>query len=119
MGASIISRETLIKIPKPDFIVLYNGNTPFPDEATMRLSDSYKEPPEGLAELGGFLELTVRVLNINMGRNEALVKKCDELYGYTLLIGKIKANTKNGLKLADAIKRRYTTALKRVFYQSF
>jgi len=35
----------LVKLPKPDFLVLYNGADAFPDEKTMRLSDAYDHVP--------------------------------------------------------------------------
>jgi hypothetical protein len=34
-----IYRDSLIKIPKPDFIVLYNGDDEYPDKSEMKLSD--------------------------------------------------------------------------------
>jgi hypothetical protein len=61
-----------VKIPKPVFIVLYNGTEDFPDENILRLSDAF----ENVESLGGnALELTVRVLNIGKGKNEQIVKR--------------------------------------------
>jgi hypothetical protein len=98
-----IYRSTLLKIPKPDFIVLYNGLDEFPDEITLRLSDAYMKIPETLAGFGGSLELEVRVLNINEGRNEAIVKKSEELYGYVRFIGKAREYLKAGLDSTTAL----------------
>ena len=32
----------LIRIPRPEFFVLYNGKEPFPDEQTFKLSDAFE-----------------------------------------------------------------------------
>ncbi|MDR0852799.1 MAG: Rpn family recombination-promoting nuclease/putative transposase, partial [Clostridiales Family XIII bacterium] len=55
----------LHKIPRPEFIVLYNGTTPIDDKETLRLSDAFEE-----GEAKGQLELTVTMYNINPGHNE-------------------------------------------------
>jgi hypothetical protein len=33
----------LLKLPKPVFIVLYNGEVKYPEQATLKLSDAFKE----------------------------------------------------------------------------
>jgi hypothetical protein len=100
-----IYKKKLIKLPKPDFIVLYNGVEPFEDEKTLRLSDAFMEAPGELAEagLGGSLELTVRVVNINEGRNEDIVRKCETLNGYVIFIGKIRSYLKADMNLTEAV----------------
>jgi hypothetical protein len=50
-----IYRRKLIKIPRPEFIVLYNGDAEYPDMGRLRLSDAFVE-----ADVPGMLELTVR-----------------------------------------------------------
>lgn len=84
--------EKLLTIPRPEFIVLYNGTEEFPDEKILCLSDAFaKIPPKYAPEgLGGTLELTVRVLNINEGRNQAIVQKCEALKGYAKLIALVR-----------------------------
>jgi len=81
-----------IKIPQPEFIVLYNGIAPFPDEKIYRLSKSF-EKLKGLG-LGGkkirSLELIVRMININKGRNKAIVKRCKELFEYSSFVDKTR-----------------------------
>ena len=51
----------------------------------------------------GSLELEVRIVNINEGRNESIVKKSDELYGYVRFVGKVREYQKAGLDLTTAI----------------
>ena len=99
-----VYKNKLLKIPRPDFIVLYNGTDPFPDEKVLKLSDAFMDHPQGAqaAGLEGSLELKVRVLNINEGRNEAIVNRCETLSGYVKFIGKVRFNLKAGLDLTDA-----------------
>jgi hypothetical protein len=39
-----IYREKRIPLPFPEFIVLYNGTAPYPDEHILRLSDAFLDP---------------------------------------------------------------------------
>ena len=54
-------------IPQPEFIVLYNGSAPYPEEAVIKLSESF----ENIESLGlpvkthPALELIAKIININ------------------------------------------------------
>jgi hypothetical protein len=73
----------MITIPKPEFIVLYNGDDECPDKQVQKLSDMFSEPlPESLANL----ELVVTVYNINKGRNEEFANRSEKLKGYEFFI---------------------------------
>ena len=88
-----------VKIPVPQFIVLYNGNEAFPKYAEQKLSDSYmieQENPQ--------LELKVKIYNINYEVNAEIVQKSKSLNEYSRFIGKIKENLANGMTLEEAIK---------------
>ncbi|MDR1839579.1 MAG: Rpn family recombination-promoting nuclease/putative transposase [Treponema sp.] len=91
-GRSIYS-EKLLKIPRPEFFVLYNGVDPFPDEKVYKLSDAFEELKSlGLSEKESpALELTVRVININEGRNKAIVDRCKKLSEYSAFVAKTRA----------------------------
>jgi len=96
-----------LKIPQPQFFVLYNGVDPYPDEKYINLSDSF----EKLENLGLFqkdtpvLELTVRVININEGRNEALAARCKKLAEYSAFIAKVRFFMKELGSLKKALKK--------------
>ena len=105
IDSDAVYRSRLMKIPKPDFIVLYNGTDPFPDERTLRLSDAYTAMGGSPPGLGGSLDLEVRVVNINEGRNGAIVGKCETLHGYVLFVGKVRANRKAGMDLSRAVTK--------------
>ena len=67
----------LEKIPRPEFIVLYNGAAPFPDHKELRLSSAFKDAGDLKLEKDAEppLELVVQVYNINQGHNEEILKK--------------------------------------------
>lgn len=88
----------LIKIPTPEFIVLYNGLSPMPDEQTLTLSSAFEEIPHNNS-----LELTVRVLNINSGHNQALMQKSKSIADYSIFIEAVRQAQADGLTLANAI----------------
>ena len=77
--------ESLVRIPTPEIIVLYNGKKSFPGEQIMRLSDAFIATDESQNKFGS-LELTVRVVNINPGFNDELLQKSEALNGYTALV---------------------------------
>ena len=81
-----------LPVPWPEFFVLYNGVNPYPDEQVIKLSDSfYKIESIGLQEkISPELELTVKVLNINEGKNEAIAGKCRKLAEYSAFISKVR-----------------------------
>jgi hypothetical protein len=90
-GRNIYSGKKLT-IPRPHFIVLYNGPRPFPDEAILRLSDSFEASPlPGQSEtLPPELELTLKVYNINAGHNEAMIRRSAVLKGYSVFVAKVR-----------------------------
>jgi hypothetical protein len=82
-------REALIKIPRPEFIVLYNGPKEAPDRWEQRLSDAFMEHTEGEKTC---LDLSVTVYNINKGRNEALLQRSEHLAGYAEFVARVREN---------------------------
>jgi len=99
-----VYRDRLLKIPTPEFIVLYNGEKKFPDERIYRLSDAYKTSDESVEKFGS-MELTVRVVNINPNGNAELLGKSSTLAGYSEFIEQIRRNKNSGMELLEAIKQ--------------
>jgi len=102
-----IYSTTKLLIPQPEFFVLYNGEDYFPDEKIIKLSESF----ESVKSLGltdkkfPALELEVKVLNINKGKNEKIAKKCQTLAQYSAFIAKVREYEKEGLELKEAVKK--------------
>ena len=99
--------KRLVALPTPEFFVLYNGTNPYPDEKILKLSDSFesgvslglpkKEPPA--------LELIVKVININHGRNEGIAMRCRTLASYSSFVGKVQEYEGKGIDREEAIKQ--------------
>jgi predicted transposase/invertase (TIGR01784 family) len=81
-----------MSIPKPEFIVLYNGIEECPDKQVLRLSDMFSEP---LVEEIANLELYVNIYNINEGRNEELAKRSEKLKGYEIFVSLVREHLKS------------------------
>jgi len=105
-GRDIYARNP-VKIPRPEFFVLYNGVDPCPDQEICRLSDSFEKLDSlGLMEKSTLsLELVVRVININEGRNEAIAARCKKLAEYSAFIAKVRSFEKELGSLKEAIKK--------------
>ena len=87
-----------ISIPVPEFYVFYNGAASFAAEKEMRLSDAYlvkdREP---------MLELTVKVININLSAGHPILKQCQPIYEYSCFIQKIRDYIITGKTRDDAV----------------
>ncbi len=83
----------LLKLPTPKLVVFYNGRKEVEDERLLRLSDSFAK--------SGDIEVTVRMLNINYGRNSELLAACGPLMEYSWIIHRIMSYNKGNL--AEAI----------------
>jgi len=98
-------QKNLVKIPRPEFIVLYNGIDEYPDYKELKLSDAFMDVEElKTANTDKIpLELIVPVYNINQGHNPEILKKCESLYGYSFFINKIREYQTQGLTLEELI----------------
>jgi predicted transposase/invertase (TIGR01784 family) len=105
IGDKNIYSSRLIPVPRPEFFVLYNGLAPYPDEQILKLSDSFEKAaslglPESVA-----LELTVKVVNINQGKNEGIIRKCKILAQYSAFVTKVREFEREYRDRAEAMKQ--------------
>jgi hypothetical protein len=77
-----VYRQSLVKLSRPVFIVLYTSREAYPDRTTLKLSDAF-EKVEVNDRVN--LELTVDVININKGRNTAIIVRSEKGGVYSLL----------------------------------
>jgi len=99
-------QKKLEKIPRPEFIVLYNGNETFPERKELRLSDAFMDI-QGLKQSETDkqpLELLVQVYNINQGHNSQILMKSTILDSYSILISKIWEYRNSKLTLEESLK---------------
>jgi predicted transposase YdaD len=79
-----------LKVPRPEFIVLYNGTGDYPDQQTIRLSELFEKAGHLSGHAEPALEVTIRVYNINKGHNENIIGQCKKLEEYSTFISKVR-----------------------------
>ena len=106
-GNRKIYSDAKIKIPKPEFFVLYNGKAPYPDRKTEKLSDLFETTETLNLPLNESLslELVVKTFNINEGKNEAAARKCKTLAHYSAFIAREREYEKKGYHREEAVKK--------------
>ena len=97
-GYNIYS-STLLTLPTPRFVVFYNGDDSIPERSVLKLSDSFEN-----RERGGCLEVEALLLDVNVGKNQELMKSCGYLQEYTIFVGKVKEYKKEYKNLDVAIE---------------
>ena len=107
-----IYRENLIKIPTPEFIVLYNGKKEQPEKQILKLSDAFIEKSDIK------LEVIVKIININYGKSKIL-EKSENLNGYSYFIYDIQKYLDDGLPLKEAIKKAIQDCIKQNVLKNF
>ena len=109
-------RTKLITIPRPEFIVLYNGIEDAPDEQTLKLSDMFaKYGEENTIEL----ELAVKVYNINQGRNPDMAQRSSTLSGYEFFVQRVREYQKETKDLRGAISLAIKDCINRNILKTF
>jgi hypothetical protein len=102
-------KDALVKIPRPEFIVLYNGTDKTPDKWEERLSEAYMEV-EGNRKIS--LDLTLTVYNINKGRNPELLGRSKHLAGYAEFVARVRENEKAGMPRDQAATEAVRSCVK-------
>ena len=99
-------REKQIPLMTPEFIVLYNGQKPYPDISYMRLSDAFIcQPHKTEEEPAPSVELVVKVINIGYGHNKSILEKSKPLQDYSIFTYEVQKYKDSGLPLQEAIRR--------------
>lgn len=79
-------RQRVVRLPRPEFYVFYNGTADYTAESVLRLTDAF-EDERACDKTGNFpLELLVKVYNINRRREIPFVARCKPLFGYAVLV---------------------------------
>ena len=94
----------LLKLPVPKLVVFYNGEKDTEDEVTLKLSDSF---PKGS---NPDIEVRVRMININYGRNRKLLEACRPLKEYSWLVAEVRKDKEQG-GIESAIDKAITDML--------
>ena len=78
-------RRKLVKIPKPEIYTFYNGKAKWEKEKVLKLSDAFFLQNEEL-----FVELKVKVININPEEHHEILERCHVLKDYSIFIDTIR-----------------------------
>ncbi len=80
-------KKKAMKLPYPEFYVFYDGKDSYPAEKTLKLSDAFIIPDKKyLKKKNISLEILVKVININIGANNSILKHCKTLEEYSTLV---------------------------------
>ena len=102
----------LVKLPIPEFYVFYNGKDDYPTESIMKLSDAFIQF-DGDSELKNQLEISVKVININVDKENPILKRCEALKQYSEFIEQVRSNIEN------AVSEPFTSAIKEAIKKGF
>ena len=69
-------------LPKPNCICFYNGTAEQPEQQVLKLSDAFGGE--------GDIEVKVKMLNINYGKNRKLMEACQPLSEYAWLVDSVR-----------------------------
>ena len=101
----------LIQLPVPEFYVFYNGKEDYPTEKTLKLSDAFLPPDEKHGKIPDFpLEITVKVVNINVDKENQVLKHCEVLEQYSEFVNLVRYSISTGVE--DPFKAAIEAAIK-------
>jgi hypothetical protein len=94
-----------VSLPRPRFIVLYNGLKAQPAKEILRLSDLYPLQIVNKDDELGSLELTVVKYNINHPDNADKINRSPLLLGYVYIVQQLEYYREQGLTDREAVNR--------------
>mgnify|MGYP002517189910 CR=1 FL=1 len=116
-----------MKLPVPEFYVFYNGKEDFPSESEMKLSDAFIKLDENLdynsslkkhIEKHNFpLEISVKVININVDKKNPILQHCKVLNEYSEFIEQVKFNIDH--KIPDPFTKAIKQSSKNGFLSDY
>ena len=107
----------LVRLPIPEFYVFYNGKDDYPTESIMKLSDAFMQLDGKLKnqlENANYpLEISVKVININVDKENPILKHCETLKEYSEFIEQVRFNIEND------VHEPFTNAIKEAIKKGF
>lgn len=95
-----IYSSKIIELPYPQFIVFYNGTGEEPERQILELNAAY---PKGCDKENAALQCRAVVLNINLGYNADIMRKCKKLEEYAWFIATIRRYLEEKYSIEDAV----------------
>lgn len=109
-----IYSTTLLKLPKPQYIVFYNGEKDQPERRELYLSDAFENDGRE-----NHLEVKAVMLNINIGYNHQLMEKCQALHDYAIFVDTVRRNLSSGMDSKLAIEQAINECISNNVLKSF
>ncbi|MFR2879116.1 MAG: hypothetical protein ACLTCM_10365 [Anaerovoracaceae bacterium] len=109
-----IYSSTLVKIPTPEIYVFYDGAKDIPLESELKLSDAFIAKCDKL-----YLDLNVRVINVNYEKGAELLEKCRLLSDYSQLVHIAKMNYQRTHDLDTAVSEAVTECMEKGILRNF
>ena len=103
----MIYHEKRVRLPKPKYIVFYNGTKNQPDSMKLKLSDCF----ENTDNEAPCLECTATMLNINYGHNQELMKHCRRLEEYSIFVQCVREYIQSEPSVEDALEKAIDTCI--------
>lgn len=97
-------------LPRPKFIVFYNGSRDEPDQKLLRLTDAFTETGESGESC---LECCATMLNINYGHNYELMEKCRRLEEYSAFVAEVRKALAEGGNQRQAVDDAIDTCIEK------
>ena len=98
----MIYHEKRVRLPKPKYIVFYNGTKNQPDSMELRLSDCFENTDNDAP----CLECTATMLNINYGHNQELM-----LEEYSIFVQCVREYIQSEPSVEDALEKAIDTCI--------
>ena len=114
---SILTNKNLysskaVKIPAPEFYVLYNGKLKLPEVNECKLSDLFIHPTDAL-------ELKVKILDIKYDKANQVIHRSKHLKGYSFLMAQIVYYDSSGLELDTAITKAMENCIEKGYIVNY
>ena len=93
--------KKVVSLPIPKLVTFYNG-TEGEEDKILRLSDSFRSDAEAYEP---DIEVKVRMLNINYGKNKELMDACRPLAEYAWVVEQIRGNREAGMEIGEAVDK--------------
>lgn len=103
----MIYHEKRVRLPKPKYIVFYNGTKNQPDSMKLKLSDCF----ENTDNEAPCLECTATMLNINYGHNQELMKHCRRLEEYSIFVQCVREYIQSEPSVENALEKAIDTCI--------
>ena len=94
-----------MQLPAPKLVVFYNG-LEGKEDMVLRLSDAFQteNSTQGTGLMEYDIEVKVRMLNINQGKNKEIMDRCRPLAEYAWFIDRIRENSAE-MEIEEAVDR--------------